>query len=201
LLVEKISKHPNSVILFDEIEKAHQKVHQLLLQILEEGHLSDSQGREATFCNSIIIITGNVASKILSQKHSLGFVNTAAKHRIADAKKELKKALPLELINRFDDIIFFRELSAESLKTIVRHELQKLVETAHKTGVLLRFDKTIEDFIVDQLEDSSFGARFVKREIQNKITDELSLKFIKNPTVKEYLVSADKNRDKIDVKF
>ena len=109
LLVEKISQNPNSVILFDEIEKAHPKVHQVLLQILDEGQLRDSQGREANFRNSIIIITGNIGSKTLMRKESLGFGDGTVGDREADARKDLKKVLPLELIYRFDVIIFFKE--------------------------------------------------------------------------------------------
>jgi len=201
LLVEKICKNPNSVVLFDEIEKAHPKVHQVLLQILEEGRLRDSQGREANFCNSIIIITGNIASRTIARKQSLGFVNQVDETRLEDAKKELKKVLPLELINRFDEIIFFKELSDDNLKTIVRHELQKLTDNAIKNGVKLAFNSNVEDFIVNNISDSSFGARLIKRAVQNKITDQLSLKFIKNPSVKEYSIFYNKKQDKIDVKF
>jgi ATP-dependent Clp protease ATP-binding subunit ClpC len=201
LLVEKISQNPNSVVLFDEIEKAHPKVHQILLQVLEEGQLRDSQGREANFRNSIIIITGNIGSTTLMRKESLGFGDGTVGNRVADARKDLKKALPLELINRFDDIIFFKELSDASLKTIVRHELQHLTQNAIKNGIALDFDPSIEDFIVDHIEDSSFGARLIKREIQNKITDELSLSFVKNPNIKDYSIHYNKKQDKIDVNF
>ena len=201
LLVEKISKSPHSVILFDEIEKAHPKVHQVLLQILEEGHLCDSHGREANFCHSIIIITGNIASRTIARKEALGFVNQIEETRLDDAKKELKKVLPLELINRFDDIIFFKELSDESLKAIVRHELQKLIDNATKSSINLTFHSSIEDFIVNDITDSSFGARLIKRAVQNKITDDLSLKFIKNPNIKDYSIRYNKKQDKIDVNF
>ena len=201
LLVEKISQNPNSVVLFDEIEKAHPKVHQILLQVLEEGQLRDSQGREANFRNSIIIITGNIGSTTLMRKESLGFGDGAVGDRVADARKDLKKALPLELINRFDDVIFFKELSDASLKTIVRHELQHLTQNAIKNGIALDFDPSIEDFIIDHIEDSSFGARLIKREIQNKITDELSLNFVKNPNIKGYSIHYNKKQDKIDVNF
>jgi len=201
LLVEKISKSPNSVVLFDEIEKAHPQVHQILLQILEEGRLRDSHGREANFCNSIIIVTGNIASRTIARKEALGFVNQIEETRLDDAKKELKKTLPLELINRFDDIVFFKELSDENLKIIVRHELQKLINHATKNGINLKFDSSIEGFIVDDITDSSFGARLIKRAIQNKITDQLSLKFIKNPNIKDYSICYNKKQDKIDVKF
>ena len=201
LLVEKISQNPNSVILFDEIEKAHPKVHQILLQVLEEGQLRDSQGREANFRNSIIIITGNIGSKTLMRKESLGFGDGTVGDRVADARKDLKKVLPLELINRFDDVIFFKELSDASLKTIARHELQHLTQNAIKNGIALDFDPSIEDFIVDHIEDSSFGARLIKREIQNKITDELSLSFVKNPNIKDYSIHYNKKQDKIDVNF
>ena len=120
---------------------------------------------------------------------------------LSDAKKELKKVLPQELINRFDDIIFFKELSDDSLKTIVGHELQKLIDNATKNDINLEFDPNSEDFIVDNIGDTSFGARLIKRAIQNKITDELSLKFIKNPNAKDYRVRYDKNHDKINVEF
>ena len=201
LLVEKISQNPNSVVLFDEIEKAHTKVHQILLQILEEGHLRDSQGREANFRNSIIIITGNIGSLTLMRKESLGFGDSTVHDRVADARKDLKKVLPLELINRFDDIIFFKELSDTSLKMIVRHELQQLIQNANKNGITLDFDPSIEDFIVDSIEDSSFGARLIKRAIQNKVTDQLSLSFVKNPNIKGYSIRYNKKQGKIDVNF
>ena len=200
-LVEQISKHPNSVVLFDEIEKAHPKVHQLLLQILEEGHLHDSQGRDANFRNSIIIVTGNIGSKILSQKHSLGFADNIEETRMDDAQKHLKKILPLELINRFDEIIFFNKLSNDNLKVVVRHELQKLTQNALKNGITVNFSPSLEDFILNCITDKSFGARSIKRTVQNKVTDILSLKFIKNPAVKEYSISVTKNKDEIDVKF
>ena len=201
LLVEKISQNPNSVILFDEIEKAHPKVHQILLQILDEGHLRDSQGREANFRNSIIIITGNIGSKALMKKETLGFGGSTADSREVDARKELKKVLPLELINRFDDIVFFKELSSSNLKSIVRHELQFLTQNAIKNGIALDFENTIEDFIVDNIGDPSFGARLIKRAVQNKITDQLSLSFVKNPNIKDYSVRYNKKQDKIDVIF
>ena len=201
VLVEQISKHPNSVVLFDEIEKAHPQVHHLLLQILEEGHLRDSHGRDANFRNSIIIVTGNIASKILSQKHSLGFVDNIEETRMDDAKKHLKKILPLELINRFDEIIFFNKLSDDNLKAVVRHELQRLTQNALKNGITVNFSASLDDFILNCMTDKSFGARSIKRTVQNKITDILSLKFVKNPKVKEYSVSVSKNRDKINVEF
>jgi ATP-dependent Clp protease ATP-binding subunit ClpC len=201
LLVEKISQNPNSVVLFDEIEKAHPKVHQILLQVLEEGQLRDSQGREANFRNSIIIITGNIGSKSLMKKESLGFGDGKVGDRVADAHKDLKKILPLELINRFDDIIFFKELSDVSLKMIVRHELQHLTQNAIKNGIALSFDPSIEDFIVDHIGDSSFGARLIKREVQNKITDRLALSFVKNPNINAYSIHYNKKQDKIDVNF
>ena len=201
VLVEQISKHPNSVVLFDEIEKAHPQVHHLLLQILEEGHLRDSHGRDANFRNSIIIVTGNIASKILSQKHSLGFVDNIEETRMDDAKKHLKKILPLELINRFDEIIFFNKLSDDNLKAVVRHELQRLTQNALKNGITVNFSASLDDFILNCMTDKSFGARSIKRTVQNKVTDILSLKFIKNPKVKEYSVSVSKNRDKINVEF
>ncbi len=201
LLVEQISKHPNSVVLFDEIEKAHPKVHQILLQILEEGRLRDSHGRDANFRNSIIIVTGNIASKILTQQHSLGFVDNIEETRMDDAQKHLKKILPLELINRFDEIIFFNKLSDDNLKAVVHHELQKLTQNALKNGITVNFSTSLGDFILDCMTDKSFGARSIKRTVQNKVTDILSLKFIKNPKVKEYSVSLSKNRDKINVEF
>ena len=118
-----------------------------------------------------------------------------------DAQKHLKKILPLELINRFDEIIFFNKLSDDNLKVVVRHELQKLTQNALKNGITVNFSASLEDFILNCMTDKSFGARSIKRTVQNKITDILSLKFIKNPKVKEYSVSVSKNSDKINVEF
>ena len=131
----------------------------------------------------------------------MGFVNNIEETRMDDAKKHLKKILPLELINRFDEIIFFNKLSDDNLKAVVRHELQKLTQNALKNGITVNFSTSLEDFILNCITDKSFGARSIKRTVQNKVTDILSLKFIKNPTIKEYAVSANKNKDKIDVKF
>ena len=200
LLVEKIIKNPHAVILFDEIEKAHPKVHQLLLQILEEGRLQDSQGRNANFIHSIIIVTGNIGSKEISKTSSLGFVKHTEEMGKEDAKKELKKVLPLELINRFDDILFFNKLSNENLKSIVQYELNKIKESALKKGIEVKFDSKIIDYIIENISDSSFGARLIKREVQKNITDKLSVKFVKSPSIKKYLISYNKKSDKIDVK-
>jgi ATP-dependent Clp protease ATP-binding subunit ClpC len=202
VLVEKITKNPHSVVLFDEVEKAHPKVHQMLLQILDEGRLTDSQGRVARFHNSIVIVTGNIGSKQLSQTQTLGFGSEDVEEsNVENAFKEVKKILPLELINRFDDVLFFNKLSDVHLKSIIKYELKKLKESASQNGLNLLFSRNLSNFIFTKVNDKEFGARSIKRIIQKQISDVISREIVSNSDVTDFEVKYDKKSDKVCVDF
>ncbi len=203
LLVEKITKTPHSVVLFDEIEKAHPKVHQMLLQILDEGRLTDSQGRVATFHNAIVIVTGNIGSTQLGKTQSLGFgePDNLQDSNVEDAFSEVKRVLPLELINRFDDVLFFKKLSESHLKSIIKHELKNLRDNASQNGVNLSFSRNLANFIFSRASNKEFGARSIKRTIQREVSDIISKEIVTNATATQFNVKYDKKTDKICVDF
>jgi len=202
VLVEKITKNPHAVVLFDEIEKAHPKVHQLLLQILDEGRLTDSHGRVARFSSSIIIVTGNIGSRQLSKTQTLGFASDDVEEsNREDAMKEVKNLLPFELINRFDDVLFFDRLSDAHLKSIIKYELQKLKESAFHNGLKLSFSRNLSGFIFSKVLDKEFGARSINRIIQKQVSDVISREIVSHTDVTNFIVKYDKKSNKVCVEF
>ena len=177
-LTEKVRRHPYSVVLFDEIEKAHQDVVNMLLQILEEGHLTDSLGRRVDFRNTIIIMTSNVGASELARTAPLGFggdtaatvENKAADRTLAVAKKHFKP----EFINRVDDIIVFRSLTADDLIRIVDIELDKLRDRLVTRGLTLNVSKAAKKLLVDNSQTPEFGARPLRRAVEHLIEDPLA---------------------------
>jgi ATP-dependent Clp protease ATP-binding subunit ClpC len=181
-LTEKIRRSPYSVVLFDEIEKAHPDVFNVLLQILEDGRLTDSKGRMVNFSNTVIIMTSNLGARHLTEKaKSLGFgtadggsVDTA-KEKITD---ELKKAFRPEFLNRVDDIIIFNKLTRDEIKEIAGKMLSNLSKRLVDLGIAVEFDDSAVDLIADQGFDEFYGARPLRRAIQSKIEDMLSEKIL-----------------------
>ena len=176
-LTEKIRRKPYSVVLFDEIEKAHPDVFNMLLQILEDGVLTDSQGRKVSFKNAIIIMTSNVgASKITDEKLALGFVQEDGKKlSIEDlVMPDLKKTFKPEFLNRLDDIIVFNQLDQNDIEEIAKRMLKSLKKRTADLGIELDFtDKAITELAKEGF-DKTYGARPLRRAIQSKIEDRLS---------------------------
>ena len=174
ILTEKIRKNPYSVVLFDEIEKAHPDVLNMLLQILEEGSLSDSFGRKVSFSNSIIILTGNVGGSILD-KSSMGFFNqNAPEEETLNLKKELKKVFKPEFLNRLDQIILFREFDKKSMTKIVRLEIAKIQNKIKSKGISVHGTPAFIALITEKAIEEKSGARPVHRLLQKNIENKLS---------------------------
>lgn len=181
-LTEKVRRKPYSVVLFDEIEKAHPDVFNMLLQILDDGVLTDSQGRKVDFKNCIIIMTSNVGAKLITNagNAALGFKGeegdgTMSQSDIKDAVMgELKKCFRPEFLNRVDDIIVFEQLNKDDIKEIARRMLKTLKSRVHDMGIELSFDDSAIEKIADEGFDPVYGARPLRRAIQSEIEDKLS---------------------------
>ena len=181
-LTEKVRRKPYSVVLFDEIEKAHPDVFNMLLQILDDGVLTDSQGRKVDFKNCIIIMTSNVGAKLITNagNAALGFKGeegngTMSQSDIKDAVMgELKKCFRPEFLNRVDDIIVFEQLNKDDIKEIARRMLKTLKIRVHDMGIELDFDDSAIEKISDEGFDPVYGARPLRRAIQSQIEDKLS---------------------------
>ena len=182
-LTEKIRRNPYSVVLFDEIEKAHPDVMNMLLQILDDGRLTDSNGRTVNFKNTIIIMTSNVGARMITDKKTLGFIsetdeNKKIKDEYEETKKdvmaELKKEFRPEFINRIDEIIVFHKLQKEEMRQIVDIMLKEVIKRMEKQNLNIEISDDVKDKIIEEGTDSAYGARPLKRTIQNMIEDKLA---------------------------
>lgn len=184
-LTEKIKHNPFSVVLFDEIEKAHKDVFNILLQILDEGHLTDSFGRKVSFSNAIIIMTSNIGAKKVSDfGKGVGFETSFSDTQNEEVKKSivqksLKQYFNPEFLNRVDDIISFNPLVKESIHKIIELELEKLKNRLVLKNYKVSFDSSIVDRISELNTQEGFGTRPVKRIIQNLCEDFLSEKILR----------------------
>ena len=183
-LTEAIRRKPYSVVLFDEIEKAHPDVFNILLQILEDGILTDSQGRRVDFKNSIIIMTSNIGAKLITDKTgSLGFSgsdnNTLSYETIKEkVTGELKKNFKPEFINRVDDIIVFHQLTQENIEEIAKRMLENLSKRVRELDVEISFEDSVITKISKSGFDPIYGARPLRRAIRSEIEDNLSEKLL-----------------------
>jgi ATP-dependent Clp protease ATP-binding subunit ClpC len=183
-LTEKVRRKPYSVVLLDEIEKAHPDVFNLLLQALDDGILTDSLGRKIDFKNTIIIMTSNIGSRDLKEfGQGVGF-KTAAKSKQADEhaktviQNALKRAFAPEFLNRIDDIILFNSLTQEDIHQIIDIELAGLVKRIELNGYYLKISDEAKNFIAEKGFDAQFGARPLKRAIQKYVEDPLAEEII-----------------------
>jgi ATP-dependent Clp protease ATP-binding subunit ClpB len=181
-LTEKIRRRPYSVVLLDEVEKAHPEVFNILLQILEDGRLTDAKGRTASFKNTILIMTSNVGSEDIREMSSLGFVNKTNQESQEKLKEKvtevLKQSFRPEFLNRIDEIIIFNYLGEEQIRKIVELELAKVEKRLQKKNLRIRVLKEAKDLLVQKGFDRNLGARPLKRVIQQEILDPLALKIV-----------------------
>ncbi|HND49126.1 MAG TPA: AAA family ATPase, partial [Anaerolineales bacterium] len=186
-LTEALRRRPYSIVVFDEIEKAHPEVHNMLLQIMEEGHLSDAKGHKVDFRNAIIVMTSNIGADVIKRQSNLGFAlkrdeATEEKLSYEDMRKKLseslKRAFRPEFINRVDAIVIFRSLNKEDIRKIVSLELDKVAERLKDHDLNLVAIEEALSLLADQGYDSEFGARPLRRVIQMKVEDPLSDKLL-----------------------
>ena len=183
-LTEKVRRKPYCVILFDEIEKAHPDVMNMLLQILEDGRLTDAQGRTVSFKNSVIIMTSNVGARLITDSKTLGFSNnnedkeTDEQKKYEETKKavlqELKKEFRPEFINRVDEIIVFHKLTDKEIESIIDIMLKEVIKRMEDNNIEIKIDKSVKELIAKKGIDKAYGARPLRRTIQNVVEDKLA---------------------------
>ena len=181
-LTEKIRRKPYSVILFDEIEKAHPDVMNMLLQILDDGRLTDAQGRTVNFKNTVIIMTSNIGARLITDKTTLGFSAGDKKEESQkeyetikkDVMGELKKQFRPEFINRIDEIIVFHKLNDEDIKQIIDIMLNQVTKRMNAKDIELEIDNSVKELIAKKGVDTNYGARPLKRAIQNILEDKIA---------------------------
>jgi len=182
-LTEKIRRRPYSVVLLDEVEKAHPEVFNILLQILEDGRLTDAKGRTASFKNAILIMTSNVGSDIIAKESALGFVGGDEEKSARESLREkvmaaLKENFRPEFLNRIDEIIIFNYLGRPEIKKIVELELQKVANRLQGKSIEIKVNESAKEFLAERGFDPNLGARPLKRVIQKQVLDPLSLKIV-----------------------
>jgi len=198
-LTEKIKHNPYSVILFDEFEKAHTDVYNILLSVLDDGWLTDAEGQRISFRNCLIIGTSNIGSHILvDEKKPVGIRSQDIRLTNEDRNKEIisevKKFLRPEFINRLDEIVVFNKLSEENLKQILSIQLAELRERTKEMSVDLDISKEVQDIILSSIDSYQYGARPLKRKLQLLVENEIANLLIKKSA------SKDKGKIKVAVK-
>ncbi len=206
-LTEKVRRKPYSVVLLDEIEKAHPDVFHILLQVLDEGQLTDSLGRRVDFRNTIVILTSNIGTRQISEVgHGIGF-DTQAKKATRDEQtksilqKALQKTFAPEFLNRIDDIIMFNSLGKEEINKIIDLELQGLYDRVKSLGYQLKIAAAARDYIADRGFDATYGARPLKRAIQKYLEDPMAEVLIKEGQGEGDIINVGFNSAKSEIKI
>ena len=204
-LTEAIRRRPYSVVLFDEIEKAHPDAFNIMLQILDDGRLTDAKGRVVNFKNTIIIMTSNLGNQLI-QEYSIGFTEAAnkasqKKTREKEMNEEIIKILrdnfKLEFLNRIDEIIIFHSLSEENIKQIVELRLKELSDRLALKKIKISVAEAAKKFLARRGYDPVFGARPLKRVIQRHILDEIALRIIEGKIKAGDTIKIDFKKDKL----
>jgi ATP-dependent Clp protease ATP-binding subunit ClpC len=209
-LTEAVRRKPYSVVLFDEVEKAHPDIFNTLLQVLDDGRLTDSLGRTIDFTNTIIIMTSNAGARKFSEFGAgIGFQNenmssSALRTRMESIiQKELKAKFPPEFLNRLDETILFEQLSEDTILKIVEIELKEVTKHMEEQGILLKFSKGAKQFLVKEGYDPAYGARPLKRAIQNYVEDLLADAILEKQIVesdKVWTITYEKDATKLSLK-
>ena len=202
-LTEAVRKHPYSVILFDEIEKAHPDIFNLLLQILDDGRLTDGQGRTVDFKNTIIIMTSNVGVTSLNQTPKIGFGTGDVDKEIEDSNKEIinkaiKNAFAPEFLNRLDDIIMFNSLDKDAIKEITKIMLEKTKKRLINLGIEINYNKRVVDLLSEGGFSKEYGARPLERHITNKIDNQLAEEILEGKLSKDMVINLTVKEGKIN---
>ena len=208
-LTEKVRRKPYSVILFDEVEKAHPDVMNMLLQILEDGRLTDSQGRTVNFKNTINIMTSNIGARLITDKNKLGFsgennIDESKKQDYENTKKEvmaeLKKQFRPELLNRIDDIIVFHKLEDEDVKKIIDIMLSQVTKRLEAQNIKIEITEPVKDLIAKKGVDNNYGARPLRRAIQNMLEDKIAEAILDGKVKTNKKAKAEVENDEIVIK-
>ncbi len=208
-LTEKIRRKPYSVILFDEIEKAHPDVMNMLLQILEDGRLTDSQGRTVNFKNTVIIMTSNIGARLITDKKALGFSQATngeenSKKEYEETKKEVMEALKRELrpefINRIDEIIVFHKLTDKEISEIIDIMLKEVINRLETQKIKIELEPEVKELIASKGIDKNFGARPLRRTIQSVLEDKLAEEILEGNLKKNNLTKIGVKEEKVVVK-
>lgn len=206
-LTEKVRRNPYSIVLFDEIEKADGDVFNLLLQIMEDGVLTDSSGRKADFKNSIIVMTSNIGAQLISNnKNALGFAGESGDALRNERMKslvneEVKKVFKPEFINRIDEIIIFEPLNENEIKEISRRMLKELEERCRLSGIVIHFDESVVDAVSEKGFDAVYGARPLRRAITSMVEDCIAEKYLGGEFKDKNNIICKWNGEKITVEY
>ena len=197
-LTEAVRRRPYSVILLDEIEKAHPDTFNILLQVLDEGRLTDNKGRTADFKNTIIVMTSNMGSHIIQEKFDTNpDVNSAMEAAKIDVLAILKKNVRPEFLNRIDDIVMFTPLSENDIKAIVDLQLRQLQKMLAKQGITIDATEEAKNYLAKVGYDPQYGARPVKRTIQREILNALSKEILAQNITADSIILIDQFDDKL----
>ena len=204
---EKVRRKPYSVILLDEVEKAHPDVYNTFLQIFDEGYITDTLGRKIDFRNTIIIMTSNVGSRTLQDFGTgIGFDMDSEEETVTKQRrvieKELKNKFSPEFLNRVDDVVVFNQLSKENVSKIVDIELKNLSKRMKEQEISVSFDEKVVEMLIEEGYDAKYGARPLRRAIQHHVEDILSDMLIEGEIKEggEYTFTHDKRKSKISIK-
>ena len=198
-LVNIIRKKPYCVVLFDEIEKAHEDVLNLLLQILEDGKLTNSNGVTANFQETFVILTSNLGANIMEGKGKIWFQNNSEGFAKNEVIEEVKKFLKPELVNRIDEVIVFNHLNEKDIYTILNNEIDQLKDVMGKKNILFDVSKEFKKYMVGKCNYFQYGARTVRREMERDVEDFIVDKLINNEikTDEKILIDVYDNKKRI----
>ena len=192
-LTESIRRKPYQVILLDEIEKAHSDIYNILLQVFDEGHLTDSQGKNVNFKNTIIIMTSNIGAELINfTDEQKSQIEVLTKDKIFE---NVKKHFKPEFINRIDEIILFNRLTKMEMRSILKIQISDMINLLRNRKLMIKIDNKAEDWLIEEGYSAAYGARPLKRVLQNHIEDKLAMMILENKVSEEQriLISTDKN--------